>query len=525
MNRSVIAVAAGIFAAAAQYAAEVRHLTLTEAVHLAISQNRALKIARLEGCRKRAEKGGRAFILFSIAQERIEPAARYGLAEYQHSGRRVWNGRRIGGAFAEYVLPQGQTTLYTSGTQLSQPLTQLIRIRDANRIAAADVAISRDDLKKAENEIALEVHSVYYGILIAKLQKQAAEQQTQYADQNLRESEDDVRNGSALKVAAIQGQATVLESRQSVLTADLQLSDLTTQLNDLLGLPLDTKLELDPRCRPISIQRSREEYVQTAWSQNPQIKAAEDAVEKAQAAVGSAKTAYIPDVTAYARQSYQDGVPFLVRNFGTFGVNMTWDVFDFGKRRAAVRERQDQLAEAEENVRRLKDEVAVSIERSYNKVQRTKSLVEVATQVVKLRQESERLAQNQLAQGEVLDLRRVARRRRQRIKRKPIFCRRISGICSRGRSFRKLSESLPDSSLDLAGLLSEVAAQRTAGDFEEPGSKQGTVSKLGRFAIHDQHHFLGQVFAERLLAATGPKKGDQLRSEYMEHSGKVVLTW
>jgi hypothetical protein len=35
-------------------------------------------------------------------------------------------------------------------------------------------------------------------------------------------------------------------------------------------------------------------------------------------------------------------------------------------------------------------------------VQRTKSLVEVAQQVGKLRQESERLAQNQLAQGVVL---------------------------------------------------------------------------------------------------------------------------
>ena len=67
-----------------------------------------------------------------------------------------------------------------------------------------------------------------------------------------------------------------------------------------------------------------------------------------------------------------------------------------------MREKQDELAEAEENLRKLKDEVAVSIERSYNKVQRTKSLVEVATQVVKLRQESERLAQNQLTQGEVL---------------------------------------------------------------------------------------------------------------------------
>ena len=119
-------------------------------------------------------------------------------------------------------------------------------------------------------------------------------------------------------------------------------------------------------------QRPREEYVQTAWSENPEILAAEEAVRKARAGVTAAKSAYIPDITAYARQSYQDGVPFLVRNFGTFGVNLDWDVFDFGKRRAAVREREAQLAEAEENLRRLKEEVAVAIERSYNKVERTR---------------------------------------------------------------------------------------------------------------------------------------------------------
>ena len=45
---------------------------------------------------------------------------------------------------------------------------------------------------------------------------------------------------------------------------------------------------------------------------------------------------------------------------------------------------------------------AVSIERSYNKVERTKNMVAVAQQVLNLRQESERLAQNQLAQGLVL---------------------------------------------------------------------------------------------------------------------------
>jgi outer membrane protein TolC len=249
---------------------------------------------------------------------------------------------------------------------IAQPLTQLIRIHAANRIAAAEVAASRDDLKKAETQAALDVHSLYFGILVARLQKLAAEQQTAYAGEQLKESEEDVRNGAALRVAALQGRASVLEGRQAVLTAELQLADLTTELNDLLGLPLDTRLELDPAVPASFDQRPREEYVQTAWSANPEILAAGEAVRKARAGVTVARTAYIPDITAYARHSYQDGVPFLVRNFGTFGVTLNWEVFDFGRRRAAVREREAQLAQAEENLQRLREEVAVGVERRYH---------------------------------------------------------------------------------------------------------------------------------------------------------------
>jgi outer membrane protein TolC len=298
-------------------------------------------------------------------------------------------------------LQQGNQTLFSSGTMIAQPLTQLIRIHQQNRIAAAEVAISRDDVKKAENEIAVQVHTLYYGILVSQLQKKAAEQQTEYANENLRESEEDIRKGSALKVAAIGSRAELLEGEQSVLTADLQLSDFKTELNDLLGLPLDTSLELDPGVPTNFEPVSKTEYLKVAWAENPEILSAEETVRKARAGVAAARTAYIPDVTAFARHSYQDGVPFLVHNFGTFGVSLSYDVFDFGKRRAAVRERAVQLAEADQNVERLKEEVAVSIERSYNKVERTRSMVSVASQVAKLRQESQRLATNQLAQGVV----------------------------------------------------------------------------------------------------------------------------
>jgi outer membrane protein TolC len=381
--------------------AEVRHITLQEAIQLAVNQNHALKIARLKVEENQQKKAGEHasyfpkltnqsnFLHITDLENVVIPAGGLGHAA---------------GALIPPVgvsLLQGNKNVYSSGTMLAQPLTQLIRIHQQNRIAAADVAVSRDDVKKAENEIAVQVHTVYYGILIAELQKKAAQQQTEYANETLRESEEDVRKGSALKVAAIGGRADVLEGQQSILTADLQIADLKTELNDLLGLSLNTQLELDPAVPTSFDNVDKARYLQIAFAESPDIQTAEDTVRKARAGVAAAKTAYIPDITAYARHSYQDGVPFLVHNFGTFGMTLDYDVFDFGKRRANVRAQEDALAEAEENLQKSKDDVAVSIEQSYNKVEQTKTMVDVARQVVALRDENDRLAGNQLTYGVV----------------------------------------------------------------------------------------------------------------------------
>ncbi len=81
-----------------------------------------------------------------------------------------------------------------------------------------------------------------------------------------------------------------------------------------------------------------------------------------------------------------------MHNFETFEVTTGYGVFNFGRRRAAVREREAQLQQAEENVRRLKEEVSLQIEPGYNKVERP----QIAAELVKLRTQGEQL-QTQLA--------------------------------------------------------------------------------------------------------------------------------
>jgi len=302
-KRALIAAGLSVLAATPQDAADTRHLTLIEAVHLALAQNRALKIARLKVLENEQKKVGEHSGYFPALTNQSNVLH---ITELQQVGIPagafgVVNGTGI--PAQGLTLGQGKSTFVSSGTMLSQPLTQLIRVHAQNRMAAAEVATSRNDLKKAENQVAIQVHSLYYGILIARLQKQAAEQQVAYSGERLRESEDDIRNGSALKVAAIDGRAGLLQGQQAVLTAELQLSDLTAELNDLLGLPLDTQLALDPAVPANVDLHSCEELVKTAWAENPEIRGAEDSVRKAKAAVAAAETAYIPDVTAFARHS------------------------------------------------------------------------------------------------------------------------------------------------------------------------------------------------------------------------------
>jgi outer membrane protein TolC len=169
-----------------------------------------------------------------------------------------------------------------------------------------------------------------------------------------------------------------------------------------MGLPLETKLVLDPAVPALHDVCTLEECIKATEKSHPEIVAARADVEKASGALRLSKADYIPDVSAFARYSYQDDVPFLARNFGTFGVQLTYDLFDAGRRRATVRESDAQLAQAQENLARVTEEAELRVQSAYNKLERTKQMVHVSEQVVALRVEASRVSAQQLEHGAAL---------------------------------------------------------------------------------------------------------------------------
>ena len=145
-----------------------------------------------------------------------------------------------------------------------------------------------------------------------------------------------------------------------------------------------------------------DECIQVALDSHPEVLEAMHEADKASAGVRLAKAEYVPDVTAFARYSYQNNVPFLARNFGSFGVHFGYDLFDGGKKRSTLRERDAQLAQARENLARVKDEVELRVQTAYNKLERTRQMVKVSEELVALREESSRVSAQQLERGVAL---------------------------------------------------------------------------------------------------------------------------
>ena len=152
------------------------------------------------------------------------------------------------------VLNQGGLSFVTSGTQLSQPLLELWKVRSANDVAAADTKAMRNKAEETKNQIALQVHQLYYKVLILQTRRARQPGQIQANEDLRKERIEQVKLGATLEQESIEARAQALDARQEMLTTDLQLDDSMTQLNDAIGLPLTTQLVLDPYGREGSRQ-------------------------------------------------------------------------------------------------------------------------------------------------------------------------------------------------------------------------------------------------------------------------------
>jgi outer membrane protein TolC len=375
---------------------ETRRITLDEAVALATKQNSIVKMARLKTKEMDAKVTQARANYFPVLSNDTNAAH---LRNIEHLEIPM-------GALGVYPvpgpvpgkntsLPLGHHNFLLSTTTAAQPITQYFKIHASVNAAHADAGMARDNARQAENEVALKMKELYYGLLSAERREAAVKLRIEAGEEKLGEARHGVEAGAVLELKVLDGKAQIADARHKLGSLEDAISDMKVEFNDLAGLPLETEVELvAPQVKTTDVTAG--DLESEAIKRNPEVAAAREMLAKAKAGLAAAHAEYIPEIGAFAQYVHQDGAPLLTENNSVLGLKMDWTLLEFGKRSGKVHESKAQVAEAEENLRHAENRVRVEIEKSVRKVRRAETGLEAARESVEARAEMRRITTDQV---------------------------------------------------------------------------------------------------------------------------------
>jgi outer membrane protein TolC len=344
----------------------------------------------LEEARERARSNSKLLALAAGNIQAKEYATRVARADYfpQVLGSSVYfhfdnplgsietPGRLTGMPLSAAVFNQDSSfsTVYAA-----QPITALLKVCQGVKIARADEQTARADLEKGTRALLRGVEQLFWGILAAQR----------------------IRAGTLVAVAGaeelartgnIQARIALLEARQGLQAVEGQLADLQAQLNDLVGLPPCTKLELVAPPLPGFPVSCADEAVELAVAASPEVRAAEQDVVKANAGVAAAKVDYLPNVAVIGGYAKQTAASYIQQDVNYVGVTGTYTFFAWGKRKNTVREREEFVRLAGLKVEQTRDEVRQKALKAFREMEQDRDALQAAEEMAKLRQEAEQQA-------------------------------------------------------------------------------------------------------------------------------------
>jgi outer membrane protein TolC len=394
--KAAVAVLLACLALTGAAQAETRRITLNEAVALATKQNSIVKMARLKTKEMDAKVTEARANYFPVLSNESDAAH---LRDIEHLEIPM-------GALGVYpvpgpvpganaLLPLGHHNFLLSTTTAAQPITQYFKIHAGVAAAHADAGMARDNARQAEDEVALKMKELYYGLLSAERREAAAKLKIEAGEDKLDEARRGVEAGAVLELKVLEGKAQIADARHKLGSLEDAISDMQVEFNDLAGLPLETEVELvAPEVQTSDVTAGDLEA--EAVKRNPEVAAARETLAKAKAGLAAAHAEYIPEIGAFAQFIHQDGVPLLTENNGGVGLKMNWTLVEFGKRSGKVHASKAQVGEAEENLRHAENQVRVEIEKNVRKVRRAETGLEAARESVEARREMRRITANQV---------------------------------------------------------------------------------------------------------------------------------
>src|SRR5262245_35996638 len=378
----------------------MRILTLDDAIKAAEANNRAIRVAQLE--REKAldkVQVARTFRLpeFSLIALGSQSLSRLGLTLEQGSLGNYPNIGPIPGKTTTLESPLRVGGIFFAS--ISQPLSQQHKIGLGIQMAQVGVAAADEQIRKQPQSTVNEVRRLYYGILQAESGKKSLLATVDFLKRLERDTDQNMVQQVALKADSLNVKAQLAQAEYELLKLDDPIQTQKQQLNRLMGRDPDTAFDVDLTSAVDFELPQLQDACAKAIDSRPEVRLARLQVRKTELDRRIKSAERIPEVsftlTTLATANLSNALP---RNVSLVGLQVNWDVFDWGRKRKELNEKR----QAEEQARlELKDAealVIVDVSHQYRRLIEVRKELEVARLSQSAAGELHRVTRNQYTQ-------------------------------------------------------------------------------------------------------------------------------
>jgi outer membrane protein TolC len=360
----------------------VEVLTLDKAIDLALVNNRSAKNARLET--EKADDRTAATRTHLLPVFKLNAGVSKPLSTFDTTFE-----KGVFGTSPSGPIPN-EDTVITSSTnptaaivgQLQQPLSQLHRIKLQIKQQEMAGEISRAQLSATEQTLVNEVKRAYYAILQSQGAAQAAEANIKLYRELDRVTGEYVVQQVVLKTELMDVQTRLAKAEYELLTVQNTWLAQREQLNHLLGRDVSTEFAVstgDETALAVMRETDLISARERALANRPELREAKLRIEQAKLDKRIKKSEFIPDVSLtvnYATTfSYSNFVP---RSLSGVGVQVEWEVFDWGRKKREVAEKGKSIVQANNELLDTESQVLMEVNARFRQMQESRQLLRVA---------------------------------------------------------------------------------------------------------------------------------------------------
>ena len=378
-------------------------LTLDQAIELARVNNRESKRAKFEIDKQReASAEARTFLFprldtYLLATELLTP-----LDFTIKAGQ-------LGTFPSTGPIPSSNVDLHTAARPVAvasitvtQPLTQIRRIRLGVAQQRLNEDLSRQSYAEREQQLVSDVRRAYYSLLQSQSQAESQRATVHSLEELSNLTEKRLQERAALKADSLRIKAEEAKAKYQLLVIEDTLSDRKEGLNRLLGRDLLAQFSVQPVSSALPEELDLGEARKRALAQRPEIKIASIKKNQANLETRIEKTRYVPDVSIQANYLTPAGINFLPQNIGAVGILLAWQPWDWGQKHHNIEQKtiaEHQAALTEEAAR---DQVLLDVDTQFRKLREARAQLAVTESARDAEQERLRNQTDAYAQQAIL---------------------------------------------------------------------------------------------------------------------------